>query len=77
MFKGCILLTSAPALPSLNIPDSCYNSMFEDCTSLTAAPTLSSTDYIGEFSYSCMFKGCTSLTAAPTLPSLSICTYGY
>ena len=52
---------------SLAGKNSCYISMFSNCSSLTQAPELPAI-YIGEWCYSSMFEGCTSLTQAPELP---------
>ena len=55
---------------------SCYDSMFNGCTSLTQAPVLPATTLI----YSCyynMFQDCTSLTQAPALPATTLANYCY
>ena len=56
--------------------DSCYSSMFRDCTSLTAAPSLPATT-LANHCYSYMFRGCTSLTAAPSLPATTLASSCY
>ncbi len=68
MFKGCISLRTAPALPAAEVPASCYESMFEGCIGLRAAPDLPATK-LGRRSYAAMFKGCTALRKCPALPS--------
>ena len=55
-------LTSAEnlILPALYLTDSCYRSMFTNCTSLTTAPVLPATT-LATYCYYQMFRGCTSL----------------
>ena len=54
-----------------SMADSCYASMFEDCTSLTHAPALPATT-LANHCYGYMFFGCTSLTQAPSLPATTL-----
>ena len=54
-------------LPSTIMKQSCYFSMFENCTSLETAPELPATT-LASRCYFRMFGGCTSLTSAPALP---------
>lgn len=65
--------------PPVSVPtESCYKSMFEDCTNLTFAPDLPATTLAGSC-YQYMFSGCTSLTTAPSLPATTLanaCYYG-
>lgn len=76
MFKDCVSLTAAPALPATTLADACYAIMFNGCTSLTTAPALPSTTL--QFScYNNMFNGCTSLTTAPELPATTLTPYCY
>ena len=78
LFRGCISLTKAPALPATTLADHCYYWMFRGCASLTEAPALPATTldtncYIG------MFNGCDSLTKAPALPVTTLadgCYFG-
>ena len=56
--------------------DSCYNSMFRDCTSLTTAPSLPATT-LAKSCYYYMFNGCTSLATAPSLPATTLATRCY
>ena len=58
-------------LPVMNLAESCYESMFEDCTSLTTAPALPATEMAG-YCYMAMFYGCSSLTEAPALPATKL-----
>ena len=53
------------------LADSCYSSMFSDCTSLTTAPSLPATT-LTDSCYSSMFSGCTSLTTVPSLPATTL-----
>ena len=62
-------------LPS-NVVNSCYQSMFEDCTSLTSAPALPATT-LAENCYNMMFWKCTSLTTAPALPATTLAEQCY
>ena len=68
-FKTCAGLTDASnlVLPATTLASSCYDSMFQGCTSLTQAPELPATT-LAIYCYSSMFQGCTSLTKAPELP---------
>ena len=61
-------------LPYTTVAQSCYDGMFNGCTSLTTAPTeLPATSLsFGYSCYSAMFNGCTSLTTAPTLPATTL-----
>ena len=56
--------------------DSCYYSMFRDCTSLTTAPSLPATT-LAAYCYYYMFGGCTSLTTAPSLPATTLAIHCY
>lgn len=53
------------------VSQSCYQNMFNGCTSLTTAPVLPATT-LAESCYSGMFNGCTSLIAAPELPATGL-----
>ena len=55
----------------LNVPDYCYWSMFQNCTSLTQAPELPATTLAREC-YRYMFSSCSSLTQAPALPATTL-----
>ena len=76
MFKGCNLLTTAPALPATTLAASCYQGMFSSCTSLKTAPKLPATT-LANYCYEYMFNGCTSLTTAPELPATTLGQYCY
>ncbi len=73
LFDGCAQLISAEnlILPASIMVQSCYFSMFQDCTSLTQVPGLPATT-LAENCYSNMFSGCTSLTQVPELPATSL-----
>lgn len=58
-------------LPATTLSDSCYASMFYNCSSLTTAPELPATTLMRDC-YSNMFSGCTSLTTAPELPATTL-----
>ncbi len=68
LFYQCSGLTSTEnlVLPATTLASSCYDYMFNGCTSLTTAPQLPATT----LAYGCyywMFGDCTSLTTAPEL----------
>ena len=63
-------------LPATTLAESCYQSMFENCTSLTQAPELSATT-LAQACYSGMFQGCTSLAQAPELPATTLANRCY
>ena len=71
LFSGCTQLTSAPALPAINLADGCYYMMFRGCTQLATAPELPATA-LARNCYAMMFYGCTSLTSAPALPATAL-----
>ena len=58
-------------LPWSRLSDSCYDYMFDGCTSLKTAPALPSTT-LAYSCYSNMFDGCTSLINAPELPATTL-----
>jgi hypothetical protein len=58
-------------LPVTTLSISCYNGMFQDCTSLVTAPKLPATT-LAVNCYSQMFLNCISLTTAPELPALQL-----
>ena len=58
------------------LADSCYSSMFSDCTSLTTAPSLPATT-LTYSCYSSMFSDCRSLTTVPSLPATTLTDYCY
>ena len=76
LFSGCTQLTSAPALPAINLADGCYSYMFYGCESLTSAPALPATT-LADGCYSYMFYGCESLTTAPVLPATTLAEFCY
>ena len=59
-----------------DVPNNCYNNMFNGCTSLTTAPKLPATT-LSNNCYYYMFEGCTSLTSAPELPATTLANYCY
>lgn len=78
LFKDCVALTSAPALPATNLAEKCYASMFNGCTNLETAPALPAT-YLAGYCYYYMFAGCKNLNTAPELPATHLallCYYG-
>ena len=74
LFYGNKYLTDASELifSKTSLAWSCYQYMFQNCTSLTTAPKLPATTLESRCYYS-MFDGCTSLTTAPTeLPATTL-----
>lgn len=63
-------------LPYTKLVNSCYDSMFRDCTSLTSAPELPATT-LANGCYVRMFEGCTSLTKVPELPATTLANNCY
>ena len=53
-------------LPATTLTDSCYTSMFFNCTSLTTTPTILPGIVLSEYSYESMFRN-TSITTPPIL----------
>ena len=51
--------------------DSCYGSMFRNCSKLTTAPSLPATT-LASSCYAFMFYGCSSLTTVPSLPATTL-----
>ena len=58
-------------LPATTLAYTCYQSMFNGCTTLITAPELPATTVVGAC-YSLMFFGCRSLTEAPVLPAKTL-----
>ena len=77
MFDSCPVVEISPTfLPATTLADSCYTSMFGNCTSLTTAPELPATT-LADGCYYDMFGNCTSLTTAPELPATTLASYCY
>ena len=81
-FKDCTDI-NIPAdkeliLSAETLNTSCYEGMFNGCTSLTKTPMLPSTS-LAESCYSQMFMGCTSLTSLPStlLPATTLAELCY
>lgn len=55
----------------MDVPDYCFNSLFNSCSSLTQAPELPATTLAME-AYSEMFAYCSNLTQAPDLPASTL-----
>ena len=78
LFKDNAKLTDASGLllPAMTLAQSCYYSMFFNCSALTAAPELPATT-LAEECYFRMFRDCSALTAAPELPATTLANYCY
>ena len=79
LFSGCTALVSAEDLimPATSLTESCYSSMFYNCTNLTTAPLLPAST-LANSCYSSMFYRCSSLNNIRCLAtniSASYCTY--
>lgn len=77
MFSGAEYLSDAKnlILNDMNLADSCYHSLFENCHSLTNVPVLPATT-LARKCYLQMFKG-TAITTAPKLPATKLAPYCY
>ena len=74
LFSGSgIVILDMPTLylPAKTLKESCYESMFQDCTRLTSAPSLPATE-LASSCYESMFRGCTALKSSPRLPAESL-----
>lgn len=69
-------IVHAPELPAMTLSESCYRSMFSECSSLIEAPKLPA-KITAAYCYYYMFKQCTSLTEAPELPAIYTYSYCY
>ena len=78
LFYNCstIIDASKLILPATTLDRSCYNCMFEGCTSLVTAPKLPVTN-LALYCYGGMFQNCTSLVTAPKLPATTLNTGCY
>lgn len=77
LFMGSkVVDTNNLILPAITLTDSCYNNMFNGCTSLTTTPELPATT-LADSCYGSMFSDCTSLTTAPELPATTLAPYCY
>ena len=59
-------------LPATTLVKSCYQGMFQQCTSLTTAPTILPATTLAQDCYNQMFYRCTSLSTAPELPAMTL-----
>ena len=77
MLSGAEYLSDAKnlILNDMNLAESCYHSLFENCHSLTNAPVLPATT-LSKNCYLQMFKG-TAITKAPKLPATKLAPYCY
>ena len=73
LFSNCntIIDASQLILPATTLAPSCYQGMFDGCTSLVSAPALPATA-LALSCYQGMFDGCTSLVSAPDLPATEL-----
>ncbi len=75
-YNNKIVDASNLRLPYTTLASSCYQYMFNGCTSLTTAPELPATT-LADYCYHSMFNGCSSLTTAPELPATTLAYYCY
>lgn len=71
LFKGCVVLETAPELPITTLAEGCYSGMFYECTALKDAPELPAT-ILTDRCYNEMFYGCTALKETPELPATTL-----
>ena len=64
------------SLPTIELTDGCYSTMFSGCTSLVTAPELPA-ETLAVGCYSNMFTACSSLTVAPELPATGLANSCY
>ena len=78
LFKSNTNLVSIEylVLPATTLGNSCYEGMFQGCTSLVVAPQLTATT-LAQSCYQQMFRDCTSLTTAPELPATTLANFCY
>ena len=78
LFNGNKKLVNANKLelPVTTLTQTCYHSMFKDCSALTTTPALPATT-LANGCYVSMFMYCTSLTTAPVLPATVVTREGY
>lgn len=84
LFKGTKVVNAKNLIiPSMDMTQLCYTSMFENCTYLVTAPlvlpatNLFPSDWDGIGCYGYMFKNCPSLKTAPKLPATTLHSYCY
>ena len=77
MFSGAEYLSDAKNLimNDMNLAESCYHSLFENCYALTNTPVLPATT-LAKNCYLQMFKN-TAITKAPKLPATKLAPYCY
>ncbi len=78
LFQSATTLVSAEklSLPSTTLASSCYQGMFNGCTSLTTAPSLPATTLVSSC-YQEMFNGCEKLKPAPSLQATTLAASCY
>ena len=80
LFAGNEYIKNHPShklvLPATTLTNSCYASMFFNCSKLTEAPELPA-ETLASYCYDSMFVGCTGLTTAPELPAETLAPYCY
>ena len=67
-----LLVNDESQWQSISLANTCFHSLFRNCSTLTSAPELPATSITGWGCYKNMFINCSSLTEAPALPALSI-----
>lgn len=76
LFKGCSALTKPPVFPHIvNLAESAYQSMFEDCISLEYIPAVN-VDNIGDYACYSMFNDCWSATTIGSFNAVSVGSHG-
>ena len=72
LFTDCSALTSAPELPALEVSESCYENMFQNCNGLISPPSTLPATAAAVKCYYAMFYGCSSLIEMPELPATTL-----
>ena len=80
LFAGNEYIKNHPShklvLPATTLTNSCYASMFFNCSKLTEAPELPA-ETLAPNCYNSMFANCTGLTTAPELPATTLANSCY
>ena len=79
LFDSCteIINASGLTIPSTNVPQDGYRSMFYKCVNLVTAPTIFPATTLSESCYKNAFSGCTNLATVPELPATNLAASCY
>ena len=78
LFSDCTAITDASELrfPATTLAQSCYMTMFQNCSGLTSGPSILPATSLVDSCYRGMFQY-TPITTAPELPATTLSTYCY